>query len=246
MASTVAESAMSSRERVKAAISGKPVDRVPVMYWLNPHMATRLMCEYRSPSPAIQRYAARYIWNRFTRRGEQDSDEASRALPFFLYEYGNSEYPLRLGADIALLSAGAWTEGKRIKRMIYRENGGLRFLDPFGNTRALGGVYAEIIDWPIKSIADLAPYRLPNLSDTSKIESFREKHPDVFILAQVPGPQQLIADGLMSMERFMYALYDHPEEMQLFFRRVGDWCVDIARTSIEAGADAVFIEDDYG
>ncbi|MCK4515986.1 MAG: hypothetical protein KAU31_12050, partial [Spirochaetaceae bacterium] len=119
--------------------------------------------------------------------------------------------------------------------MIYRKDGKLRFLDPFGNIRALGGVYAEIIDWPIKSIADLASYRLPNLSDTSKIESFRKKHSDMFILAQVPGPQQLIADGLMSMERFMFALYDYPEEMQLFFRRVGDWCVDIARTSIEAG-----------
>ena len=37
---------MTSRERVLAA-KGLPIDRVPVMYWLNPHMACRLLVEYR-------------------------------------------------------------------------------------------------------------------------------------------------------------------------------------------------------
>ena len=38
---------MTSRERVLATIEGKPVDRVPVMHWPNPHAAVKCMAEYQ-------------------------------------------------------------------------------------------------------------------------------------------------------------------------------------------------------
>ena len=39
---------MTPRERVSAAVRGLPVDRAPVMYWINPHAACRLMSEFQA------------------------------------------------------------------------------------------------------------------------------------------------------------------------------------------------------
>jgi uroporphyrinogen-III decarboxylase len=38
---------MTSRDRVHAAAKGLPLDRAPVMYWFNPHMACRFMAEFQ-------------------------------------------------------------------------------------------------------------------------------------------------------------------------------------------------------
>ena len=41
---------MTSRERVRATVAGQPVDAVPVMTWLNPHAACRIMAELHPAS----------------------------------------------------------------------------------------------------------------------------------------------------------------------------------------------------
>jgi uroporphyrinogen decarboxylase len=44
----------------------------------------------------------------------------------------------------------------------------------------------------------------------------------------------------------MMALMDHPEKVRAFFKKFGDWSVEITRKSVEAGADVILIYDDYG
>jgi uroporphyrinogen-III decarboxylase len=48
------------------------------------------------------------------------------------------------------------------------------------------------------------------------------------------------------MSQFMMALYDAPDDIKAFQRRFADWMIGIARRSVKAGADIVFIYDDYG
>jgi uroporphyrinogen decarboxylase len=42
------------------------------------------------------------------------------------------------------------------------------------------------------------------------------------------------------------ALYDYPDEVKDFQRKFADWNMEVARKSLRAGADMIFIYDDYG
>ena len=53
---------MTSRERVQATVRGLPVDRVPVMTWLNPHAGCRMIAELQPASDASQDTACRSMW----------------------------------------------------------------------------------------------------------------------------------------------------------------------------------------
>jgi len=154
---------MSSRERVLAAVRGLPVDRVPVMYWLNSHLACRLVAEHPRGGNGIARFLARRLWRGFVRRGGIAAGEWSRALPLLLDEYGNSEYALALGADICVLSPGVVSPSAFV-RSIRRQGGRLRITGPFGVTLGIGGVYAEVVEHPVKDPRDLAGYELPRLA----------------------------------------------------------------------------------
>jgi hypothetical protein len=102
---TVAEKGvMTSRERVLAVARGMPADRVPVMYWLNPHATCRLMAEYRPGQSPVANFLARGLWRRFIEGGEFDAGVWTRALPLLFEEYGNGRYVLELGADISIQS----------------------------------------------------------------------------------------------------------------------------------------------
>ncbi len=92
---------MTSKERVLATIEGKPVDRVPVMYWPNPHAALKLMAEYKPAKSKFWNFVAGRMWKRFIKHGEQDGPEIWRALPLLYMLYAVNEYALHLGADIA-------------------------------------------------------------------------------------------------------------------------------------------------
>jgi len=63
---------------------------------------------------------------------------------------------------------------------------------------------------------------------------------------EVSGVQQVLSDVLWDMIPFMLALYDAPEEIKRFQCRLADWAIEQARVAVAAGADIVFIGDDYG
>jgi len=239
----MASSQMTSRERVLAAARGRPVDRVPVMYWINPHMACRMMESFTpAEDPKINR-RGKFLWRRFKRR-ELNGSVFWRGLPLLLTDYANAEYALQLGADMALTAAGAnaanFVQSFRLKK------GQLHFKGPWGSERAVGGIYMEVVEPVIKDIQDLENYHFPEFSDYSAITNFRKAHPETCVVAETYGVQDASFTQLWDMSRFMLAMIDHPQIIKDFFQRFGDWSVEIARKSVQAGADVVMIFDDYG
>ncbi len=66
--SALANDGMTSRERVRATVRGLPVDRVPLMTWLNPHAACRMMAEIRPASDPQQVATCRQVWEDFSQK----------------------------------------------------------------------------------------------------------------------------------------------------------------------------------
>jgi uroporphyrinogen-III decarboxylase len=238
---------MTSRERVLAAIGGRPVDRVPVMYWLNPHTTCRLMAEEQPGPSRAASLLARVLWKRFTQGGELDAGAWTRAAPFLLEEYGNGQYVLALGADVAILSPEIISPSSFI-RSVRRDNGRLRVRGPFGVGMALGGIYIDPVEPAVKRVEDLASVELPEVNDGhfSGVRRFRRDYPDACLLVEVASFQQLLCDYILGTTPFMLALYDHPGAIKAFLQRLADWLIEIINHAAAAGADVAYLQDDYG
>lgn len=236
---------MTSRERVLAAIKGLPIDRVPVMYWLNPHAACRLMAETQPGRSRFWNWLAGRFWLHFNHRGRPFSEEIRNAMPLLLQLYANSDYLLELGADLANLPYGTADYWGRL----YLERGRIRARDVFGSVRGLGGIYLDVIKPAIRDINDLKNFRFKDASADkhyARIRKFRAAHPDAAIFADNFGVQDLPNTQIWEMSKFMLALYDYPDEIKEFQRRFADYMIGIARREIKAGADLIFLYDDYG
>ncbi len=238
---------MTSRERVLAAVKGLPLDRVPVMYWLNPHAACRMMAEFQPGKSRAWNFLARRFWKRFTDGPGpfRLKEETRNALPLLLQVYANSSYLLELGADMANVPYGTAAYWGRL----YRENGRIRARDVFGALRGMGGIYLEVIEPAVKTARQLRDLPLRDAShekNYAAIRKFRARHPDACIFSDNFGVQDLPATQIWEMSRFLMALYDAPEDIKVFQQRFCDYMIGIARQSVKAGADVVFIYDDYG
>ena len=236
-------SEMSSRERVLAAARGQSVDRVPVMYWLNPHMACRMMAEYMPSADKRVNRMARFFWRRFSRR-KLDASTLWRALPLLLSDFANGDYALQLGGDMGFTAAGG--NAANFVQSFRLKSGQIRFRGPWGSERAIGGIYMDVVDPAIHTIEDLADYQFPEFSDDSAICGFRRDHPGACVVAETYGVQDITFTQLWEMSQCMLALMDYPDQVKAFFQRFADWSVDVARRSVAAGADVVMIYDDYG
>lgn len=211
---------MTPRERVLATAKGLPVDQVPVMYWLNPHMDCQLMADYKPARSRKMNWLGRTLWRRFKVHGELDAGEWTRALPNLLIGYANGHYLVRLGSDLAFASIGSAKRVDRLFRMLYREDGHLRVKDPFGCVRAVGGIYLDVIEPPIKHAHDLETFQLPDVSDVTDVKELRKAYPDICILAEVSGVQQILSDILWEATQYMLALYDYPDAVKAFKHRL--------------------------
>jgi uroporphyrinogen-III decarboxylase len=243
---SMSRDAMRSRERVLAAVRGQPVDRVPVLYWLNPHMACRLVSEHRPARSPKATMIGRTLWRRFVRGGMLEAGEWTRALPNLFIGYGNGPYLAALGSDLAFASIGSLKRLSSMLGMIRRENGRLRVRDPLGCVRGVGGIYLDVVKPPVSRIEDLRELRLPPLEDTTDIRVLRRTCPGTCIMAEVSGVQQILSDILWDTASFSLALYDRPSEIKAFQARLAAWAIAQARSAVAAGADIVFIGDDYG
>ena len=240
-----APSPMTSRERVLAAVKGRPVDRVPVMYWFNPHAACRMMADF-SPAPSrLWNLVGKQAWKAFSKGCFLLNEEQRNALPLLLQIYANAEYPLALDADIAEVPFGTTAFWGRLD-LSQRK---VRARDAFGSLRGMGGIYLDVIEPAIKNIEDLKSFKLPDVSGDehyARIRKFRKDHPGACIICDNFGVQDLPQTQIWEMSKMMMALYDHPEEVKAFQKRFADWNIEVARRSIKAGADIIFLYDDYG
>jgi uroporphyrinogen decarboxylase len=238
-------SEMTPRERVHAAAKGLPVDRVPVMYWFNPHMACRLMAEFQPSRSKMTQLQASWLWKNFRDKGGLKAPQLARFLPHMFNEYANGRYALELGADLVIEPVGA---GGNVKR-IYRAKGRIKVLDSYHSVRALGGIYMDVVEPAIKSVEDLKGYRFPDFSGEKHfdyIRKLRKEYPCASILMENFGVQDFFCTQIWSMTPFMTALCEYPDEVKAYQQRFADWAVDNAYRGVRAGADCVFIYDDYG
>ncbi len=263
---------MTSRERVLATIEGKPVDRVPVMHWPNCHAAVKCMAEVRPARNWMWNALGQWMWKKFKNGGEMDGPELWRGLPLLFFLYALNEYALDLGADMAEVSYGdkSYWGGKRppdiaeriadspgvlnfladkLDQPFWFEKGDFRVTDYTGNVRAIGGIYIDVVEPGIKNINDLVNFRFPDASHDkhyAPIRKFRAKHPDVWIFASNFGVQDLPTSQMMNMANFMMSMMDYPDEVKQFQQRMADHMIDVGIRQIKAGADMIFLYDDYG
>jgi len=239
------KSAMTSRERVRATAAGQPVDRVPVMTWLNPHAGCRLMAEFQPASDEHGNATGRLMWETFSRGNDSLSADERAAWPLLYTNYVNREYALDLGSDLASVGVAIDNLWERTTGA----DGSLRIRDSFGSVRRMANVYLDVVEPAVKNIKDLVELRLPDATSERPYEAirkFRAKHPDACLYGESFGVQDLPATSLWEMSQFMLALYDYPDEVKRFQARLNDYMIDLSRRTVAAGADVILIYDDYG
>jgi hypothetical protein len=72
---------MTSRERVRATVRGLPVDRIPVMTWLNPHAACRMMAEFQPATDEVRNAACRSLWEDFAKKQGSLPEDVRAFMP---------------------------------------------------------------------------------------------------------------------------------------------------------------------
>ena len=236
---------MTSRERVRATVRGLPVDRIPVMTWLNAHAACRMMAEFHPATDEARNAACRSAWENFSRKQGGLPQDLRAFMPLLHSGFANREYALDLGSDLVAL-------GIPIQDFVEKISGDgepLRIRDAFGSIRGMASIYLEVLEPAVKSIEDLVELPLPDVSAEKpyqEIRKFRAEHPDACLYGESFGVQDLPSTNIWEMSQFMLALYDYPDEVKRFQVRFNERMIAMSRKMVEAGADVIVIYDDYG
>ena len=105
------------------------------------------------------------------------------------------------------------------------------------------------IAYPIQSKADLAAYQLPDPTlpgrDTQLRMGIEMDNGGLAITGGITGPFTT-AWLLMGYERMAIAIYDEPELVTSVFRLCLEFYKEAARLSVAAGADGMWVSDDFG
>ena len=246
--SSIKKEGMTPKERIHAAAKGLPADRVPVFYWIEAHTGCKLMAEYMPSSHWNRNLLAKLFWGRFKSGGYMQAGEIWRFLPLLWdihsFNFANA-YGIDMGADMVLASYATPSYSK----WAYKK-GHIDVVDIYGVGRKIGGgIYPDMIDPPVKNLADLKNYPLPDPTRESLYDVFRQyrtQYPHHSIAAEAWGPHDWTSNQMIGLERYMTWLVEYPDELKAFMDRFIDHEIEIARRSVKAGADVVFIYDDYG
>ena len=236
---------MNSRERVLAAAEHKPVDRPPVFLWLNSHAAMRMTARLRwSRNPWVTLLAK--LANRIHTTKREIHPDLRDGLPIAFQLHADFRYNLELGSDMAIVHPMHWS---LLPYRIWRDDGRIQFQDFTGTVRAIRGIYLEAVRPAIETPYDLLTYRFPDFNNDALwagLKKFRARHPDVAIVSETWGMQDITATSFWRMDEFMMALYEHPEKVKVFFDKLEKCSIGLIRKGVKAGADIVMIYDDYG
>ena len=232
---------MTSKERVLAAADLRPVDRMPVMLWLEANTTLKIATGVRPP----RRRMNRAIFNTLDHLSRNLPNESLRRGAPLLAHLLQAEYLLELGADIVDFYWGfppLWLRGAGF------DKGSFYIEDLYGIKRAVAGDYLDLADYPCKTPEDLDRYRFPDLSHPihySVLRNFKRLHPDVAVACWIPGVQDH-GQGFMGMENLYLWAAMYPDHIERFFRKLAAHSLQIIRGAMRAGADVIMIGDDYG
>ncbi len=232
---------MTSRERVLAAARKMPVDRTPLMLWLEPHTTLKIARGVRPP----KKMHNRMIFDALSWLGENLPTEELRNAAPLLSAVLQADYLLELGADIVDFHWGFYPLWFR--RAGFRD-GRFFLVDTYGVERGMGGLYIEATKCPCATKEQLDAYRFPDMSHPihyEHIRAYRKLHPDTAIAVWCPGVQDW-SIGWHGMENLYLGTIDYPEVIERFFKRLAEHTLQIIRGALRAGADIIAIGDDYG
>jgi uroporphyrinogen decarboxylase len=228
---------------VLAALSGLPVDRVPLFLWVNPHAYLKLVADYQPHAKLLPNLIARLLWQPLKHGGIAKAREFWRALPMFLEGSPSiADYLAHLGNDFLL------TNPPMPYRILFR-NGHIQMRDAYGILYRMGGIYLESFEHPITDPGMLKTYDLPDLSRDAYYEAIRHTrraNPELCLCGSVLGPFDNLQACLIGTERMMMYLADYPEEMEAFMQRYTEIHLVSIRKQAAAGVDIIMIFDDYG
>ena len=236
---------MTPRERVLAAAEHKPVDRPPVFLWLNSHAAMKMMARMRwSRNLGMTAFAK--VANRIHTTRRVIPDDLRDGLPILFQIHADQGYNLELGSDVAVVHPYHWS---LLPNRVWLDEGRLHVRDFFGTVRGIRGIYLENVRPAVETAHDLLTLRMPDMSNDAiwePMKKYRAAHPDVAIVSETWGVQDLTATWLWRMDEFMIAYYEHPEKLEVLFDKIEKLSLTMVRKGVQAGADIVMIYDDYG
>ena len=104
------------------------------------------------------------------------------------------------------------------------------------------------VEHPIKSIKDLLSYPFPDPHQGALFDEVKDRTDKAKRLVVGRHITALFERywALCGMENALIWMLSYPEEVSLFFRRLADWQIEIAKGFISLGVEGGRISDDYG
>ncbi len=232
---------MTPRERILAAAKHMPVDKLPVMIWVEAHAAVKTATRVVRPKKLTDRA---FFDTVDTLQTLIPKKEIRNTVPL-LASLVTNEYLVELGSDIVNFTWATNTDSLKGFRL---ENGAPVITDVYGAERRIMGLYLELTGHPCKTPEDLDAYVMPELmwdKIFAGLTAFKKKHPDIAVSADCPGIQD-VSQWFMGMENLYTWMALHPDKIKNFFEKMLDHSLKIIRSAMKAGADVVLIYDDYG
>lgn len=232
---------MTPRERVMAAIERRPVDRLPVMLWSEPHTTLKLVREYASPRDPLQNVA----WKIIDKVEKYFPNEDIRSAAPLTMNFHQGPYLFQLGSDVMdTINFHLWKAGSKA----WIEKGKIRVKDIFGCVRGICGPYLELVKVPCPTPKDLEDYEFPDMYGPEwygNLKLMRRLFPRHALAVWVFGVQ----DGSQQfhgLENLYMGMAEYPEVIKKFFGKMTEYTTKVIRGCVAAGADLIMIGDDYG
>ncbi|MCL1858604.1 MAG: uroporphyrinogen decarboxylase family protein [Oscillospiraceae bacterium] len=116
------------------------------------------------------------------------------------------------------------------------------------------GMMGHAVDFPVKSLEDMAKYKFPDLPDYTRDSQafeglknhFANFRKDYFALSGGGGAYMERISGIRGFDNFLMDLYDDSPEINNFLDRITDYYLENILAIIKAGAEGISFGDDYG
>lgn len=232
---------MTSRERVLAAARRQPVDRPPLMLWIEPHTLVKIAEEIEKPKQLPDRIFFEAITGLKNLLPDED---LGRIVPLLAF-LNSTGFMMQLGGEIVEFP---WHNPISFARKIRIENKRPIITDMYGAEHSIMGLYLEITKNPCSTPEELDRYKFPRIDNSMlrySIGMFRRAHPGMAVSVDIPGVQD-VSQWFMGMENLYLWMASNPDVIKRFFKKMLDHTLDLIRDAFKAGADMITILDDYG
>jgi uroporphyrinogen-III decarboxylase len=247
---------MTYKERLLAAIKGKPVDELPVCprldLWYNANkIRGTLPAKYKTATleDIIQDLDIGYNTTIPDFRAlEHPKEEAFRALG--IYQCADIAYRISFDLDLKI-----YFEGEELVTEYLTPYGTIRTRSLFNERMKRDGItISHVTERAFKSEADYPALEYifrharvaPRFEAIHRIEEMAgDRGFPIVWISSVASPMHYIQKQLMGFEQFFFEMYDHPEELAGLADAIGDMEEKIFQLMLQAPADVYRVGGNY-